>query len=134
MRLSFWTVLGLSFAGLLFDSVPLLRGRVPVSHRLRVPRSFVISGVASLSSFPSGDRGVSPADESSKSCFVLRGVVKRLLNAAVGGTGRGLLGDDGWLGAMRDLAGEPKVVYVPATTQVRIEIIDQLMSGRRTFP
>jgi hypothetical protein len=42
----------------------------------------LISGVASLS-IGSGDLGVSPADESSKSGFVLRGVLYRLLNAAI---------------------------------------------------
>jgi hypothetical protein len=42
----------------------------------------LISGVASLS-IGSGDRGVSPADESSNSGLLFRGVLYRLLKAAI---------------------------------------------------
>lgn len=53
---------------------------------------FTISGVASLSFPRSGDLGVSPAEESSTSGRGLRGVLKSVLNAGVGG--RGLLGEE----------------------------------------
>jgi len=69
---------------------------------------FVISGVASLSSRCSGDRGVSPAEESSMSTLALRGVLKRLLKAAGGTAGSGLLGEGGRL--VLDFVGESKAL------------------------
>lgn len=59
-----------------------------------IPRRLLFSGVGALLSSRSGDRGVSPADESSKSLVVvLRGVVNKELKALPGICGRGLLGE-----------------------------------------
>lgn len=66
----------------------------------------LFSGVGALLSSRSGDLGVSPAEESSKSnVFALRGVVKMELNALPGTGGRGLLGELRWLGIC-DFCGE----------------------------
>ena len=65
-------------------------------------RRLVVSGVASLSLFCSGDLGVSPADESSMSLFVRRGVLYSELKTGRGG--RGLEGEGRWLA--EDFGGE----------------------------
>ena len=70
----------------------------------------LISGVTSLSSLGSGDFGVSPAEESSKSLFGFRGVLKRLFHAGM--AGRGLDGEDCWLPIVLDFEGESNPLCV----------------------
>ena len=61
-------------------------GIVAVSNRLNALLKLLVSGVASLLS--AGDRGVSPADESSIiSSLSFRGVLYKLLKAGRGGKG-----------------------------------------------
>ena len=79
---------GLCFEGLdRSRSAPGIVGALTRSNLFIGLREGLISGVASLSSRGSGDRGVSPAEESSKSSRGLRGVVKMELYAGIEGRG-----------------------------------------------
>ena len=74
---------------LLLFRLVLETGRLAMSNRATALRRAMLSGVASLSApRPSaGVRGVSPAEESSMSLFIFRGVLYRLLKAAIGLSG-----------------------------------------------
>lgn len=94
IQLSLLRDVGFSFTGLENWEVVGSVGAEAASTLHKALRRLMLSGVASLSSRTSGDFGVSPAEESSISLVVLRGVLKRALKA--GGAGSGLLGEVGW--------------------------------------
>lgn len=86
-----------------------------LSNAVNPLRLLLISGVASLSSLGSGDRGVSPAEESSKSSFGFRGVLNSPLKAGTPGgmAGRGFVGEDCWLPIVLDFEGESNPLCGP---------------------
>lgn len=86
-------------------SAPDIVGALAKSNFTIALREFLISGVASLSSRGSGDRGVSPADESSKSLLSFRGVLYRALYAGI--EGKGLEGEN--CPGVLDFEGESEV-------------------------
>jgi hypothetical protein len=86
-------------------------GALALSTLMKAVLLFLISGVTSLSSLGSGDFGVSPAEESSKSLLGFRGVLKRVFHT--GGAGKGFVGEDCWFPIALDFDGESNPLCVP---------------------